>query len=110
MKRCSYVFDFSLSDKRLFWYYYHTTFCSSNYLCSHSSPHIPYYQTVGLQITVPVVSDMSSAGNSIDDCSSGSGGGSPDAAGSEEIGEHIASSHFDSYQHLADDLGKLFES
>lgn len=52
------------------------------------TPHIVIYQIVGLQITVPVVSDMSSAGNSIDDCSSGSGGGSPDAAGSEEIGEH----------------------
>lgn len=37
-------------------------------------------------ITVPVVSDMSTNGNSNDDCSSGSGGGSPDAAGSDGIG------------------------
>ena len=53
-------------------------------------PNITVLTILGLQITVPVVSDMSSAGNSIDDCSSGSGGGSPDAdaTGSEEIGAH----------------------
>lgn len=61
--------------------------------CDITPPNITVYTITGLQITVPVVSDMSSTGNSIDDCSSGSGGGSPDAdadaTGSEEIGEHL---------------------
>lgn len=38
---------------------------------------------------MPVVSDMSTNGNSNDDCSSGSGGGSPDAAGSEGVGNDV---------------------
>lgn len=45
------------------------------------------YLPAGLLITVPVVSDMSTNGNSNDDCSSGSGGGSPDAAGSDGVGK-----------------------
>ena len=45
----------------------------------------------GLLITVPIVSDSSTNGQSNDDSS---GGGSPDAAGSEEIGTLLYSSVF----------------
>jgi hypothetical protein len=57
-------------------------------------PDCLFYFPPGLLITVPVVSDMSTNGNSNDDCSSGSGGGSPDAAGSDGIGNEIIQNFF----------------
>ena len=69
----------------------------TTFICITSSPVLSCFLTclqysyllLGLLITVPVVSDMSTNGNSNDDCSSGSGGGSPDAAGSDGVGKEI---------------------
>ena len=89
---CMFLVSSSLCDAcKIFCHCYHRTLRSAiTREAIHTFSHINAYHITGLQITVPVVSDMSSAGNSIDECSSGSGGGSPDAAGSEEIGEHPA--------------------